>query len=68
MKAANVYHSHAEYALAFARRHDWGEHATLHGDRITGLVDAYVDADGIYHATLTSVPATVQAVREYGNY
>lgn len=59
--------------LAFARSHDWGRGAYLEGDRIHGLIDSYTMRDpetGVvtYHEDEADVPATMTALREFGNY
>jgi hypothetical protein len=55
----------AQRALNFARQHDWGKlawvvHAGKRGWIIVDLIAADNDAG--------QIPATVQAVREFGNY
>lgn len=59
-------------ALAFAHQHDWGRNARLRCNSqgewfITSLIDAYT-INGAYHEELVAVPATVAALREFGNY
>lgn len=56
-------------ALEFARQHDWGRNATLSDDgtHIEGLIEAYT-LSGEYHAVTTSVPATIRALRKFGDY
>ena len=62
----------AKRALDFAKQHDWGRLARVRMNRhgfpyLVNLIDASTK-DGLYHEELVSVPATVKAVREFGNY
>jgi hypothetical protein len=59
--------------LAFARSHDWGQGAYLEDGRIHGLIDAYAlrnpeTGEVTYHEDEASVPATMTALRKFGNY
>jgi len=67
----------ARRALAFARLHDWGQDAFLSIDRndeytISGLIDGWTERDDkgnvSYHETIATVPATMRALKEFGNY
>ena len=65
-------HEEACTALAFARGHDWGKDAELGqclagGFYLEGLVDAYT-LNGVTYEKDASVPATMNAVREFGGY
>lgn len=53
--------------LRFCQAHDWGFNASLVDGRIVGLVDAYVK-DGELHEAPASIPATMKAAREFGQY
>lgn len=61
-----------EQALKFARAHDWGDEAvlfTLDGTYyIAGVRDDSVDPEGCLRNDMATIPATMQAVREFGGY
>ncbi len=63
----------ARRALAFARSHDWGCQAYLtRSDRgepmVADLQDYEFFADGSNRLTYITVPATISALREFGQY
>lgn len=73
--ARYIAQAEAQSALAFARRHDWGENAYLEGApfyRVAGLIDAWTqrqdDGSVTYHEEIASRPALVSELREFGNY
>jgi len=56
-------------ALSFARSHDWGKDAFLMNGTIHNLLDERVHvATGIVFRERVTVPATLAAVRAFGNY